>query len=310
MKKTEEIKLGKEVKAEDLVALLQSKFNSRNGTYNRCVVLEQVPDSTGWDQSRWIDVAVFEMWPSKGLTRSAFEIKVSRSDFLHELQMPEKHKWCLDSFHEFWFVAPKEVIQLEELPPGIGWMYPRGDKLCIARHPIRNQIPLLNDALLAGFMRAAYKGIENATKLTTETILADSAEYKNTGFYREAVLRFLHERGIAPPNEVTAEDVYSKLNEATMDKQLKQDVNQLLSVSGTFQKTIASLATLFLVIAKRSLIARNEMGEYLVRAYNVRDEDAIEILKEMGKGSKMSDYQKRYAEVIELLLNWEAISSS
>jgi hypothetical protein len=298
-----------ELKAEDIVNLLRRRFASHNGAYNRCVVLEQVPDGTGLVQNRWIDVAVFEMWPSKGLTRSAFEIKVSRSDFLRELNTPEKHKWCLDSFHEFWFVAPKGVIQLEELPKGIGWMYPRGEKLCIARHAIRNAKPVLSDELLAGFMRAAYKGIEAATKLTSESVLADSTEYKNTSLYREAILRFLQERGIPPPYEVTVENIYSKLVEATLDKQLKQDCDQLLAVSGTFQRTIANLATLFLVIAKRSLIARNEMGDYIVKAYNIRDEDSIEILKEMGKASKMSDYQKRYAEVIELLLNWESIAN-
>ena len=301
-------KITKELKAEDLVALLRNRFESKNGLYNQAVVLEQVPDGTGMNQNRWIDVAVFEMWPSKGLTRSAFEIKVSRSDFIRELQNPDKHKWCRDSFHEFWFVASKDVIQIEELPVGIGWMYPHGGRLCVARNAIRNATPTLTDELLAGFMRSAYKGIKAASRLTKETILADSAEYKQTSLYSEAVLRFLHERGIPPPYEVTVEDIYLKLNEATLDKQLKQDCDQLLAVSGTFQKTIANLATLFLVIAKRSLIARNEMGDYIVKAYNIRDEDSIEILKEMSKGS-MSDYQKRYAEVIELLLNWESLSN-
>jgi len=301
-------KITKELKAEDLVALLRNRFESKNGLYNQAVVLEQVPDGTGMNQNRWIDVAVFEMWPSKGLTRSAFEIKVSRSDFIRELQNPDKHKWCRDSFHEFWFVASKDVIQIEELPIGTGWMYPHGGRLCVARNAIRNATPTLTDELLAGFMRSAYKGIKAASRLTKETILADSAEYKQTSLYSEAVLRFLHERGIPPPYEVTVEDIYLKLNEATLDKQLKQDCDQLLAVSGTFQKTIANLATLFLVIAKRSLIARNEMGDYIVKAYNIRDEDSIEILKEMSKGS-MSDYQKRYAEVIELLLNWESLSN-
>ena len=295
--------------AEDLVCLLRKRFETRNGLYNKCVLLEQVANGTGMDQSRWIDAAVFEMWPSKGLTRSAFEVKVSRSDFLRELQIPDKHKWCIDSFHEFWFVAPKSVIQLEELPKGIGWMYPRGERLCIARHAMRNAKPVMNDELLAGFMRAAYKGIEAATKLTTQTVLADSTEYKNTGMYREAVLRFLNERSIPPPYDITSEAIYSKLNEATMDKQLKHDCEQLLYVSGSFQKSIANLVTLFLVIAKRSLIARNEMGEYITRTFNIRDEYAIEILKEIGKDPKVSDYQKRYLQLIELLMNWEEFNS-
>lgn len=295
----------KEFKAEDLVNLIRCRYASQNGAYNRSVVLQQVPDGTGTSQSRWIDVAVFEMWPSKGLTRSAFEVKVSRSDFLRELQIPDKHKWCRDSFHEFWFVAPKEVIQLAELPQGIGWMYPRGDRLCIARHAIRNATPVLDDRLLAGFMRSAYKEIEVASKLTTKTVLDNSTEYKEAISYREAVQKFLHERSTPLPYEAKAVDIYSKLNEATLDKQLKRDCNQLLTVSGSFQRAIANLLTLFLVIAQKSLIARNELGDYIVNTYNVKDEESITILKELAKDSKVSDYRKRYAELIEVLMNWE-----
>jgi len=301
-------KATKEYKATDLVALIRRRYAATNGAYNRSVVLEQVPDGTGMIQNRWIDVAAFEMWPSKGLTRSAFEVKVNRSDFLRELQSPEKYKWCIQSFHEFWFVAPKDVIQLAEIPKGIGWLYPRGGKLCTARHPLRNPKPILTDELLAGFMRAAYKGIEAANNLTEHNILAKSAEYKNTGFYREAVSRFLHERGIPPPYEVTVDDIYLKLVEATYDKQVKQDCNQLLQISGSFQHSIANLATLFLVIAKRALLARNELGEYIVKSYGQHDDDAIEVLKELSKDPKVSDYQKRYAELIELLMNWESLS--
>jgi hypothetical protein len=299
----------KEYKASDLVALIRRRYAAASEQYNRSVVLEQVPNGTGTLQGRWIDVTVFEMWPSKGLTRSAFEVKISRSDFLRELQSPEKHKWCTESFHEFWFVAPKDVIQLAEIPAGIGWLYPRGDRLCIARHPLRNPNPALTDALLAAFMRAAQKEIEKANDLTERDILAKSTEYKHTGFYRDAVSRFLHERGIAPPYDVTAEDIYDKLIAATYDKQIKQDCHQLLEISGQFQHSIASLATLFLVIAKRALLARNEMGDYIVKSYGQHDDEAVEVLKELSKDPKVSDYQKRYAQTIELLLNWEALNS-
>lgn len=303
------VKDTEETTAEGLVNLLRKRFEAKNGLYNQCVVLEQVPNGTGMEQSRWIDVAVFEMWPSKGLTRSAFEVKVSRSDFLRELQEPDKHKWCLQGFHEFWFVAPKGIIQLEELPKGIGWMYPRGAKLCIARHAIRNETPTLDDHLLAGFMRAAYKGIDAAGKTRAERILADSADHKNANSYREGVLRFLHERAVAPVYEITADNIYSKLKDATLDKELKKDCDQLLSVSQNFQRAVANLATLFLVIAKKSLIARNEVGEYLVKTYGTEDQDAIGILKQLGKDNKVSDYQKRYLELVELLLNWENLST-
>ena len=296
----------KEYKAEDLVALIRKRYSSQNGQFNRAVVLEQVPNGTGMNQGRWIDAAVFEMWPSKGLTRSAFEVKVSRSDFLRELSQPEKHKWCRDSFHELWFVAPKDVIQLAELPKGIGWMYPRGDRLCTSRHAVRNPKPTLDDNLLAGFMRAAYKEIESAHKLTAKDVLDNSNEYKQAKAFKAAVIKLLTERNIPIPyTEENPDNIYNSLTQATMDKQVKQDAERLLQVSGSFQRSIANLTTLFLVIARRALLARNEMGEYVTSVWSVRDEDSVEMLKELSKDSKGHDYQRRYLELIELILNWE-----
>lgn len=299
----------KEYKAEDLVLLIRKRFESRNGLYNQYIVLEQVPDGTGGNQTRWIDAAVFQMWPSKGLTRAAFEIKISRSDFLHELQMPEKHQWCRDSFHEFWFVAPKGIIQLEELPKGIGWMYPHGGNLCVARNAIRNDKVFLNDDLLAGLMRAAYKEIQSANKLSKKKILEDSREYKEARFYYEAIQRFFNNRNIIMPFPDSSDAIYSKLEEATIDKKLKQDCDQLLRISGRFQREIANLLNIFLVIARKSIVARDEMGNYIVKEYGVNDENGVEILKELANNPKASDYQKRYAEILTLIMNWEKLQS-
>lgn len=82
------------MEAKELVDLIRKRYHTAKDGFNPAVVLEQVPDGTGMFQGRWIDVAVFQMWASKGLTRAAFEVKVSRSDFLSELQNPEKHQWC------------------------------------------------------------------------------------------------------------------------------------------------------------------------------------------------------------------------
>jgi hypothetical protein len=108
------------MKASDLVNLIRAKYETNSRGFNPYVILEQVPDGTGGYQNRWIDVAVFQMWPSKGLSRSAFEVKIDRADFIHELSHPEKHQWCKDCFHQFWIVAPKDIVQIEELPIGVG----------------------------------------------------------------------------------------------------------------------------------------------------------------------------------------------
>jgi hypothetical protein len=118
----------KQYTSTELIALLRKKYNTddiANGNHPT-LLFEQVANATGFDAGRWIDAAVFEMWPSHGFTRRAFEVKISRSDFLRELNNPAKYQWCFKYFHEFWYVAPKDVIQVEELPSGAGWLYPAG----------------------------------------------------------------------------------------------------------------------------------------------------------------------------------------
>lgn len=293
--------------AEQLVGLIRERFESRNNLYNQCVVLEQVPDGTSTIQHRWIDAAVFQMWESKGLTRAAFEVKVSRHDFVHELQHPEKHQWCHDCFHEFWFVAPKDVIQIEELPVGSGWMYPRGKGLAIARNAVRNRNPRLDDSLVAAFMRAAYKEIKNSGKTSAEKILDSSKEYQDAKMYIEATNRFLESRGGHQIFPSSSDDIFKALEGSTVDKQIKQDRDLLLNVTGRFQRQMAELVSLFLVVASKSLLARDALGKHIVSVYGGQDSEGLEELKRRAKDPKSMDYPKRYAELIELIMKWEQI---
>jgi len=284
---------------------------SRPDGFQKHVVLEQVPDGTGMYQGRWIDAVVFDLWPSKGLLRSAFEIKVSRSDFLRELANPVKYRWAVESFHEFWFVAPQDVIKIEELPPNVGWLFPRAGKLAIKRRAVQNPNPKLDDVLLAAFMRAAAKEVARVTNVTAKEILDNSEEYQLTKLFREAVRSFLKSRGnlrfteILTSRATTIDEVVTWLEEATMDNQLKQDRDHLLEVAARFQREVISLLNLFLVIANKSLLARNELGSYIVQTYGGEDTENIETLKEVAKRAKAFNSEKRYAEIVNLILNWD-----
>jgi len=293
--------------AEDLVKMIRQRYPvDQSPGYHRRVVLEQVPDGTGMYQGHWIDVAVFDMWPSKGLLREAFEIKVSRSDFIREMQNPGKHKWVLECFHHFWFVAPQDVIQLEELPANIGWMCPRGNKLVVKRHAVENPNPKLDDTLLAAFMRAAAKEIARVNSATVKDILQNSEVHQLAKLYQEAVTTFIHQRGVSKYEQPkSTEDILSWLGDATMDSQLKEDRNHLLEIAGRFQREIVSLLNVFLIIANKSLFARDQLGKYIVGAYGGEDRENIETLKTVTERAKAFDSEKRYAQVIELILNWD-----
>jgi hypothetical protein len=295
------------VKAEDLVNLIRKRYPlNRPDGFQRHVVLEQVADGTGIYQGRWIDAVVFDLWPSKGLLRSAFEIKVSRSDFLRELQNPIKYKWATEAFHEFWFVAPQNVIQLPELPPNVGWMFPRAGKLAIKRHAVQNSNPKLDDVLLASFMRAAAKEIDRVSRTTVKNILEGSDEYQLSKLYKDTVTTFITQRGIKKYRDASNQkELMEWLEEATLDNQLKDDRDHLLCIAGSFQREVISLLKIFLVIANKSLFARDELGKYIVGTFGGEDNEAIETLKEHIKGAKKLNSEKRYAELVQLVLNWD-----
>ncbi|KKM26783.1 hypothetical protein LCGC14_1581260 [marine sediment metagenome] len=283
-------------KSEDLVQMIRNKYSSGSSMGNSYVVLEQVPDGTGMFQSRWIDVAVFGLWPSKDLDRAAFEVKVSRSDFIRELQIREKHRWVRESFHEFWFVAPKDVIQIEELPTGVGFMCPRGEKLIIKRHCVRNDKPKLDDALLAGFMRAAEKGINKANKRSEEEILAGSVTHQRLKMYQQAVEAYLERRKVHKLI-YQEEDVSLALEQASANKQVEDDLAQLQHIADSFQREIASLFSLFALLANKSILASDKMGRHIISAYS-NNPQALEMFT--GKG-KLEDPKTEMLEIIRKL---------
>lgn len=290
------------MKAEDLVRLIRKRYEGHEG--NAYVVLEQVPNVTGLYQTRWIDVAVFSLWPSNGLTRSAFEIKVARSDFIRELQNPLKHEWVKDCFHEFWFVAPKDIIQIGELPEGVGLMQASGSKLVIKKHCCRNYAPNLNDSLLAAFMRAAHNEIVAAANRDKQELLNSDIGHNAALSFQKAVETFLKSRGV--PNyfpEPTVGLIETSLEEATLDKGLRQEREHLLSKLGEFQRDMTQLFSIFAVIANRSLLKRNELGDFVVGKYGGHDDEALESIREL-RGRDKYRSNKRYADLIDSIINW------
>jgi hypothetical protein len=90
-----------------------------------------------------------------------------------------------------------------------------------------------------------------------------------------------------------------------MDNQLIEDREHLLSIATRFQREIMCLLNLFLIIANKSLLARNELGQYIVNVYGGEDSESVEILKKVAEKSKKLDGPKRYLELVKLVLNWD-----
>ena len=285
-------------KAEDIITMIRNRYDSREW-----VVIEQVADATGMYQRRWVDAAAFSLWPSKGLTRAAFEVKVCRADFIHELQNAVKHKWCRESFHEFWFVGPKEIFQEVELPEGVGLMCPRGNKLTIRTHCRRNDSPVLDDSLLAAFMRGAAKEIERFKKCNEQDMLDQSLAYQRALTYEAAAKYFCECHGVTLLDRAgdNKEDVLARLESAITDDQIKKDREQLLYIAGRFQREVCSLINLVAIVAHKGILARDDLGRNVIKYFGGEDEDSLEVIKKTVKKWNSNPY----AKTIEILLNWD-----
>lgn len=87
-----------------------------------CLFFPELRIGTGYgkDAEQRIDAWAMYTYPSKHFHRIAFEIKVSRGDFLAELRQPLKRRYALLLSNEFYFVAPPNLIKADELPPEAG----------------------------------------------------------------------------------------------------------------------------------------------------------------------------------------------
>ena len=72
----------------------------------------------GKDSSNYLDAWTISY--VKCNTSISFEIKVSRSDFASELKKPLKRRAGMRLSHEFYFVVPKGLVSIEEVPVDCG----------------------------------------------------------------------------------------------------------------------------------------------------------------------------------------------
>jgi len=101
--------------AADVVAALRRKYPAE-----AYALVEEVGNSTGFRCRRHADVVLVGLWPSRGLEIVGIEVKVSRGDWIRELQDPGKAD-PIAKFCDNWIVATGSpgIVKLDELP--INW---------------------------------------------------------------------------------------------------------------------------------------------------------------------------------------------
>lgn len=112
------------MRTEELLIKLSNKYPSPGYAF-----VSQVRNGTGYarGETRTADAMAMSLWPSRGVYLEGFELKVSRSDWLHELKSPEKAEEMV-KYCDYWYlvVSDESIVKLEELPKTWGLMAASG----------------------------------------------------------------------------------------------------------------------------------------------------------------------------------------
>jgi hypothetical protein len=76
--------------------------------------------ATGTNPEQRLDAWAINLYPSKNFLKVAYEVKVSRADFLNEIKNPAKRQQGLQFSNEFYFAPPAGLVKQEEIPPECG----------------------------------------------------------------------------------------------------------------------------------------------------------------------------------------------
>jgi hypothetical protein len=285
--------------ADDIRDRLRAKFNTTGvGNGFKCVTLEEVANGTGARCGSWVDMAVFELWPSRGLIRRAIEIKVSRSDFLRELANKDKNHWARQAFHEFWFAAPSDVVKETELPEGVGLYVPHGDSMAVKRAAAMRHDPVLNDHLLASFMRSAYTAIHNDQQEAIKRAFKADPDHQRGQMALRVIGRFLKEHGGSAFFYSKSEDeLLSMLRECTVEKETKMRADKVFSALGRFREAMQKLFPHFAALAFQSLKECDDLSKLVFSYWGVQDDGAwshlIAEARKSGNGKKAKGLAKQ-----------------
>jgi len=172
--------------SNDIKYLLNKRFSQPSYAF-----FTEVGSSTG-GSCRYADGIACSLWPSTGFEIQGFEIKISNQDFQNELKDPSKSDEIMRFCDRWWIVAPKGIINKEELPATWGLIEVRGDNKLF----IKKQAPLLKaedptPGFIAMLLRRATEGTfprSSLNKFQEEIRRIAEKRYKEQAEYAETRL--------------------------------------------------------------------------------------------------------------------------
>lgn len=128
----------------DILAKLDERFPSPEWA-----TFGELRDLAGFAAHRTIDFFAMHTWASKGFRRVAVEVKVSRADFMREIEDPSKREPWIVRSNEFYFAVPTGLVKPDEVPEECG-LFECGKTL--RRTKVAMQRKLSDDSLSPSFV--------------------------------------------------------------------------------------------------------------------------------------------------------------
>lgn len=161
-----------------MLDLLRTKLGRTAGNGPEHAFIPHVKSDAGHGSHRTIDGISMSLWQSRGLLISAYEIKVSRSDWLTELKSPEKAEEFYGFVDRFYLVvSDASIVQPGELPDGWGLLCKKGRGLTQLVEPknFREETGLLPPQFFRGFLAALLRSACKQRD-ATPTAISEAAE--------------------------------------------------------------------------------------------------------------------------------------
>lgn len=151
--------------------------------------LTQVRNGTGFSRSvnRTADALAFSLWPSRGLSVSGFEIKVSKADLKHEIENPEKAEAIAQYCDYWWIVVPdREIIGALQVPPAWGVMICDNEEgMWVVREATKTAAKPLDRLMVCAIMRRAQEEMPKEVEIRVR----EKAAYERGRVCGEAIKR-------------------------------------------------------------------------------------------------------------------------
>jgi hypothetical protein len=144
-----------------VIAALREMFDRESYAF-----LPGVPDATGFGKHRTADALAMSLWPSRGLDLIGFEVKVSRSDWVKELNSPSKAE-AICRYCDKWFIVAgsADIVRAGELPSTWGLIAPRGGKLSIKTPAPQLTAQPIDRKFLAALLRRAAEVLTDKAEI-------------------------------------------------------------------------------------------------------------------------------------------------